>query len=92
MTLSGKIDGKTFDGGAGEGQSLTIGSGTFIDGFETGLIGKNIGDKVSLDLTFLRITEKDSEGKVLDEDKAKLAEKPVTFEVNHQQQEGRKSS
>ncbi|MEE0515635.1 MAG: trigger factor [Emergencia sp.] len=77
----GKIDGKTFDGGSGEGQSLTIGSGTFIDGFETGLIGKNIGDKVSLDLTFPKDYGKDSEGKVLDEDKAKLAEKPVTFEV-----------
>ena len=34
----GKINGKKFDGGTGEDQSLTIGSGQFIDGFETGLI------------------------------------------------------
>jgi len=48
----GKINGKKFDGGSAEGYSLTIGSGTFIDGFEDGLIGKEIGDPVSLDLTF----------------------------------------
>ncbi|MCF0141814.1 MAG: FKBP-type peptidyl-prolyl cis-trans isomerase [Parasporobacterium sp.] len=41
-----------FDGGTAEGQNLTIGSGQFIDGFESGLIGKNIGDTVRLELTF----------------------------------------
>lgn len=48
----GKKDGKKFDGGSAEGQDLVIGSGSFIDGFEDGLIGKKIGDKVDLDLTF----------------------------------------
>lgn len=48
----GKKDGKKFDGGSAEGYELTIGSGTFIDGFETGIIGKKVGDKFSLDLTF----------------------------------------
>lgn len=48
----GYQDGVAFDGGAGEGFDLTIGSGQFIDGFEAGLIGAEEGDQVSLDLTF----------------------------------------
>lgn len=48
----GKIDGKKFDGGSAEGYELTIGSGAFIDGFETGLIGKKVGEKTTLALTF----------------------------------------
>lgn len=48
----GKKDGKAFDGGTAEGYDLEIGSGSFIEGFEEGLIGKKIGDKVKLDLTF----------------------------------------
>lgn len=48
----GSIDGEEFEGGSGEGYDLTIGSGTFIEGFESGLIGHNIGEEVSLDLTF----------------------------------------
>lgn len=45
----GYIDGEAFDGGTGIGYDLTIGSHQFIDGFEDGLIGANIGDKVTLD-------------------------------------------
>lgn len=48
----GTKDGVAFDGGTAEGSDLEIGSGTFIDGFEDGLIGAEIGDEVSLDLTF----------------------------------------
>ena len=48
----GKIDGKEFEGGSSKGYSLVIGSGTFITGFEEGLIGYTAGDKVSLNLTF----------------------------------------
>lgn len=48
----GTMDGEEFDGGSGEGYDLTIGSDTFIEGFESGLIGHNIGEEVSLDLTF----------------------------------------
>lgn len=48
----GTKDGEKFDGGEAEGYELTIGSHSFIDGFEDGLIGKNIGEEVSLDLTF----------------------------------------
>ena len=48
----GKKDGEAFDGGTATGYDLTIGSNTFIDGFEEGLIGKKIGDTVDLNLTF----------------------------------------
>ena len=48
----GKIDGEEFSGGSATGQHLKIGSGSFIDGFEDGLIGKNVGETVDLNLTF----------------------------------------
>lgn len=48
----GRIDGEEFDGGAAEGYDLEIGSGSFIDGFEDGLIGQTVGDTVTLELTF----------------------------------------
>ncbi|MDE6600903.1 MAG: trigger factor [Lachnospiraceae bacterium] len=48
----GYHDGVAFDGGTGTGFDLTIGSGRFIEGFEEGLIGADIGETRSLDLTF----------------------------------------
>lgn len=48
----GKKDGKAFDGGTASGVDLQIGSNTYIDGFESGLIGKKVGDTVDLNLTF----------------------------------------
>ena len=48
----GKKDGVAFEGGTAEEYDLTIGSHSFIDGFEDGLIGVNIGDTVDLNLTF----------------------------------------
>lgn len=48
----GTKDGVAFDGGTAQGYDLTIGSGTFIDGFEAGLVGASVGDTVDLDLTF----------------------------------------
>ena len=52
IDYEGKKDGVAFDGGTAKGYDLTIGSGTFIDGFEEGLIRKKIGDTVELNLTF----------------------------------------
>lgn len=52
IDYTGKIDGAEFTGGSAKGSDLTIGSNTFIDGFESGLIGKNIGDSVDLNLKF----------------------------------------
>lgn len=48
----GRIDGEEYDGGAAEGYDLEIGSDSFIDGFEDGLIGQTVGDTVTLELTF----------------------------------------
>ncbi len=48
----GKKDGVAFDGGTAQGHHLEIGSGSFIDGFEDGLIGKNVGETTTLHLTF----------------------------------------
>ena len=48
----GKKDGEAFDGGTAEGYDLTIGSGSFINGFESGLVGAEIGSTVNLNLTF----------------------------------------
>ena len=48
----GKKDGEAFSGGTAEDYELEIGSGTFIPGFEEGLIGVEAGDTVDLKLTF----------------------------------------
>lgn len=48
----GTKDGEEFEGGSATGYDLTIGSGSFIAGFEDGLIGHKKGEEVSLDLTF----------------------------------------
>ncbi|MBQ6496093.1 MAG: trigger factor [Firmicutes bacterium] len=49
----GRIDGEEFDGGSADGQDLVIGSGQFIDGFESGLIGKTVGEKnIKVPVTF----------------------------------------
>ena len=48
----GKIDGEEFDGGSAEGYDLEIGSCTFIDGFEDGIIGMQVGETKDLELKF----------------------------------------
>ena len=48
----GKKDGVAFDGGTAQGYDLTIGSGSFIEGFEDGLIGAKAGETLDLNLTF----------------------------------------
>lgn len=48
----GMKDGVAFDGGTAEGYELELGSDAFIDGFEDGLIGANVGEERSLNLTF----------------------------------------
>jgi trigger factor len=52
IDYEGKKDGEAFSGGTASGYNLTIGSGTFIDGFEDGLIGVMPGETVDLNLTF----------------------------------------
>lgn len=52
IDYEGKKDGVAFDGGTAQGYVLEIGSDSFIDGFEDGLIGANVGDTLDLNLTF----------------------------------------
>ncbi len=52
IDYEGKKDGVAFDGGTAEGYDLGIGSGSFIEGFEEGLVGVKKGETVDLNLTF----------------------------------------
>lgn len=52
IDYEGKRDGVAFDGGTAAGYNLEIGSGTFIPGFEEGLVGVKVGETVDLNLTF----------------------------------------
>lgn len=52
IDFEGKMDGEAFAGGTATGYDLTIGSGSFIAGFEEGLIGVMPGETVDLNLSF----------------------------------------
>ena len=52
LDYSGKIDGVAFEGGTASDQSLTIGSHSFIAGFEEQLVGFNIGETHDINVTF----------------------------------------
>lgn len=52
IDYEGKKDGVAFDGGTASDQQLKLGSDSFIDGFEDGVIGHNIGETFDLNLTF----------------------------------------
>ncbi|MBR6917273.1 MAG: trigger factor [Clostridia bacterium] len=70
IDYEGSIDGKAFDGGKADGHDLTIGSHTFIEGFEDQIIGKNTGDEFDVNVTFPE-----------DYHAADLAGKPAVFKV-----------
>ena len=48
----GSVDGVKFDGGSAQDYDLTLGSGSFIPGFEDQLVGAKKGDKVDVKVTF----------------------------------------
>jgi len=52
ISFKGTIDGTPFDGGTGEGIQVTIGSNTFIPGFEEQLLGIAAGETRSLKVSF----------------------------------------
>ena len=52
IDYSGTVDGVVFTGGTAEGYDLTLGSGTFIPGFEDQIVGHNIGDSFDVTVTF----------------------------------------
>ena len=70
IDFEGFIDGTPFEGGKGENYSLTIGSGTFIPGFEEQLIGLQSEDEKDVIVTF----PKDYQAK-------ELQDKEATFKV-----------
>ncbi len=52
LDYAGSVDGVAFEGGTAQGQTLKIGSGQFIPGFEEGMVGMNIGEERDIDVTF----------------------------------------
>lgn len=70
IDFKGLKDGVAFEGGTAQGYSLEIGSSSFIEGFEEGLVGVAIGSTVNLDLTFPE-----------NYDSEELAGQDVVFEV-----------
>lgn len=70
IDYKGLLDGEAFDGGTAEGYDLELGSGSFIDGFEDGLVGAKKGESRSLNLTFPEAYHSED-----------LAGKDVVFEV-----------
>lgn len=69
IDFKGFVDGEELDGGSGANYPLEIGSHTFIPGFEEGIVGMNVDENKTLNLTFPKDYAKD------------LAGKDVTFEV-----------
>ena len=52
LDYAGFVDGKQFEGGTAKEQVLTLGSGMFIPGFETQLVGAKKGSDVLVTVTF----------------------------------------
>jgi trigger factor len=52
LDYEGFVDGVAFEGGKGENYPLTIGSNTFIPGFEDGLIGAELNKEIDVNVTF----------------------------------------
>lgn len=52
MDFTGKIDGEAFEGGTAENTPLVLGSGSMIEGFESGLLGAGAGETRTLEVKF----------------------------------------
>jgi trigger factor len=63
LAFNGKIDGQTFEGGVSDDYDLLIGSGSFIEGFEDGMIGMEVGQTRDLFLKFPENYYKEFAGK-----------------------------
>ncbi len=70
IDFEGFADGVPFEGGKGEKYPLTLGSGSFIPGFEEQVVGKNIGEEFDVEVTFPEQYGESS-----------LAGKPAVFKV-----------
>ena len=73
IDYTGYMDGEKFEGGStdGQGTDLVLGSGSYIDGFEDGVVGHKVGETFDLNLKFPDDYKANTE----------LAGKDVTFEV-----------
>lgn len=65
----GKMDGEAFSGGSATGQLIELGAGMYIEGFEEGIVGMELGETKNVDLTFPENYYEE------------LAGKAVTFEI-----------
>jgi trigger factor len=70
ISFKGTINGEPFDGGAGEGIQVAVGSNTFIPGFEEQLLGIAAGETRTLQVSFPKNYASD-----------KLAGQPAEFET-----------
>jgi trigger factor len=52
IDFKGMIDGEAFEGGSAENVPLVLGSGSMIDGFESGLVGASAGESRTLEVEF----------------------------------------
>ena len=52
IDFEGFVDGKAFEGGKAENHELTIGSNTFIPGFEDQIVGMKTGEEKDINVTF----------------------------------------
>jgi trigger factor len=52
IDFTGKMDGEVFEGGEGKDFELELGSNSFIEGFEDGLVDKKAGEELTLNLKF----------------------------------------
>ncbi len=52
IDFEGKIDGVAFDGGKGSDHELKLGSGSFIPGFESQIVGHKLGESFDVEVTF----------------------------------------
>ena len=63
IDFEGFLNGVPFEGGKGEGHELELGSGTFVPGFEDGVIGMKLGEEKDITLTFPEDYHADLAGK-----------------------------
>ncbi len=52
LDFAGSVDGEAFDGGTAENYDLTVGSHSFIPGFEEQLVGLGVGEEKDVEVTF----------------------------------------
>ena len=63
IDFEGFLGDKAFEGGKGEKYPLTLGSGSFIPGFEYQVIGHSAGDEFDVNVTFPKDYQEDLAGK-----------------------------